>query len=150
MLPVSGVRYMRYFNRYGDEDDTSGGTGGGNIRDRERIYGWPLHLFPDAARRAESLGYACLGGQFQFRIAAATCEMYWLAADSSEREPNESWRAYCERSRVEVLGKFAKIVAEIDFLAEARNWPTLTAEIERGLNIAKALFFVAYFVTDGE
>ena len=27
-------------------------------------YGWPLHLFPDAARRAESLGYACLGGQF--------------------------------------------------------------------------------------
>jgi hypothetical protein len=113
-------------------------------------YGWPLHLFPDAARRAESLGYACLGGQFQFRIAAATCEMYWLAADSSEREPNESWRAYCERSRVEVLGKFAKIIAEIDFLAEARNWPTLTAEIERGLNIAKALFFVAYFVTDGE
>jgi len=25
---------------------------------------------PDAARRAEALGYACLGGQFQFRAPA--------------------------------------------------------------------------------
>ena len=149
MLPVSGVRYMRYFNRYGDEDDTSGGTGGGNIRDRERIW-LASASFPGCSASCRISRLCLLRWSIQFRIAAATCEMYWLAADSSEREPNESWRAYCERSRVEVLGKFAKIVAEIDFLAEARNWPTLTAEIERGLNIAKALFFVAYFVTDGE
>jgi hypothetical protein len=113
-------------------------------------YGWPLHLFPDAARRAESLGYACLGGQFQFRIAAATCEMYWLEADSSERMPNESWQAYCERSCAEVLSRFAKIVAETDFLSQAQNWPALTPEIEQGLDIEKALFFVAYFVTEAE
>jgi hypothetical protein len=113
-------------------------------------YGWPPHLFPDAARRAESLGYACLGGQFQFRISAATCEMYWLAADSSERMPSESWLAYCGRSSAEVLEKFAKIVAETDFLAEARNWPVLKTQIEQGLDVSKALFFVAYFVTETE
>jgi hypothetical protein len=66
-------------------------------------YGWPPNLFPDAARRAESLGHACLGGQFQFLASVGTCEMYWLSAHSTERQPEEDWRAYCKRSRAEVL-----------------------------------------------
>jgi hypothetical protein len=71
-------------------------TIGADLRGNE--YGWPIHSFPDALAKAEALGYACLGGQFQFRIDDGTCEMYWLSADSTERRPGEAWCAYGERS----------------------------------------------------
>jgi hypothetical protein len=35
---------------------------------RGNEYGWSVSLFPNALARAEALGYACLGGQFQFRL----------------------------------------------------------------------------------
>jgi hypothetical protein len=108
-------------------------------------YGWTIDAFPEAARRAESLGYACIGGQFQFRADAGTCEMYWLAADASERGHGETWQEYCERSRAEVMDKFTKIVTETDFLAEAMKWPVLKREIEEGTDVLSRLVFVAYF-----
>jgi hypothetical protein len=52
-------------------------TIGAGLRGNE--YRWPIHSFPDALAKAEALGYACLGGQFQFRLDDATCEMYWLS-----------------------------------------------------------------------
>jgi hypothetical protein len=63
---------------------------GAELRGKE--YGWSVLSFPDAVARAEARGYACLGGQFQFRLDDGTCEMYWLAADSKERARGESWR----------------------------------------------------------
>jgi hypothetical protein len=113
-------------------------------------YGWPLSLFPETARCAEALGYACLGGQFQFLTPVGTCEMYWLAADSSDRKSTESWDSYCRRSNAEVLDKFSTIVSETDFLAEAAKWEVLEVEIERGLDVLATLVFVAYFVTEKE
>jgi hypothetical protein len=113
-------------------------------------YVWPVELFPEAGRRAEALGYACVGGQFQFRVPAGTCEMYWLSADSSGRRPTETWRAYCERSRIEVSDRFSAIIAEADFIAEALKWPLLKAEIERGLNPLSDLVVVAYFISESE
>jgi hypothetical protein len=53
-------------------------------------YGWEIDAFPNALAHAERLGYACLGGQFQFVLQDATCEMYWLSADSSERANDEA------------------------------------------------------------
>jgi len=47
---------------------------------RGNEYGWSVSSFPDALARAEAHGFACLGGQFQFRLEEATCEMYWLEA----------------------------------------------------------------------
>ena len=113
-------------------------------------YGWPPALFPDAALRAESLGYACLGGQFQFRASVGTCEMYWLSADSTDRQPTEEWSAFCTRSRAEVLERFHQIVAETDFQREAVRWPVLRSEMERGIDLLETLVFVAYFVTETE
>jgi hypothetical protein len=64
---------------------------GATLRGNE--YGWSPSSFPDALASAEANGYACLGGQFQFRLDdGGTCEMYWLAADSKERKHGESWR----------------------------------------------------------
>jgi hypothetical protein len=113
-------------------------------------YGWPPALFPDVARRAESLGYACLGGQFQFRAPAGTCEMYWLSADSTDRQTTEDWLAYCARSRSEVLDRFCQIVDQTDFVHESMKWPMLKREAERGLDVLATLVFVASFVTEQE
>ena len=113
-------------------------------------YGWPPDLFPDAARRAGALGYACLGGQFQFRAPVGVCEMYWLSADATERQPGEDWRVYCERSRTEVLDKFRQIMTRTDFLQEALQWAPLKAEIERGIDVLATLVFVADFITEPE
>jgi hypothetical protein len=42
-------------------------------------YGWEPSLFPATLANAQALGYACIGGQFQFRLDIGTCEMYWLS-----------------------------------------------------------------------
>jgi hypothetical protein len=108
-------------------------------------YGWSLSSFPDALTRAEAHGYACLGGQFQFRLDdGSTCEMYWLAADSKERAHRESWMEYSLRSCSEVLNKFQRLASGTDFQKEASNWPSV--QIDR----TKCLVFVAYFVTEAE
>jgi hypothetical protein len=68
---------------------------------RANEYGWSVAAFPDALAEAEGRGYACLGGQFQFRLdEGGTCEMYRLNADSKDRAPGESWADYCHRSCV--------------------------------------------------
>jgi len=55
---------------------------GATLRGKE--YGWSVSLFPAALAAAEARGYACLGGQFQFRLGdGGTCEMYWLSSDRS-------------------------------------------------------------------
>lgn len=54
-------------------------------------YGWQIAAFPGAVASAEALGFACLGGQFQFRLDVGICEMYWLAANSSPRHEGEAW-----------------------------------------------------------
>jgi hypothetical protein len=121
---------------------------GANIRGNE--YGWPPAIFPKAARRAARLGYACLGVQFQFRARAGTCEMYWPNADATDRREAESWRDYCERSRVEVMRKFEKIVAETDFTEQAAQWQPLRSEMDLGVDILSTLVFVADFVKQSE
>ena len=111
---------------------------------RGNEYGWSVSSFPDAVARAEAHGYGCLGGQFQFRLDdSSTCEMYWLAADSTERADGESWPDYSHRSCSEVLNKFSQLASETDFAQEASNWPF-------HIDPAKSLVFVAYFVTETE
>lgn len=104
-------------------------------------YGWSISTFPDAVAMAEALGYACLGGQFQFRLDDATCEMYWLDADSDERILGETWAAYSRRSCSEVLHKFQHLISVTDFTKEASDWPL-------PLDPTNNLVFVAYFVTE--
>jgi hypothetical protein len=57
---------------------------GATLRGNE--YGWTIPAFPNAIAEAEARGYACLGGQFQFRLDdGSICEMYWLSVDSKDR-----------------------------------------------------------------
>jgi hypothetical protein len=121
---------------------------GATVRGNE--YGWTLDAFPPALARAQALGHACLGGQFQFRLDDGTYEMYWLNADSNDRREGESWAEYGRRSCDEVLGRFKVAVANADFSKEASSWPSLATAMAQGLNIANHLVFVAYFVTEAE
>ncbi len=123
-------------------------TRGATARGNE--YGWTLDAFPQALVSAQVLGYACLGGQFQFRLDDGTYEMYWLNADSTDRREGESWTEFVGRSCEEVLGHFNASRATTDFAKEASSWPALANAMQHGLSIANHLVFVAYFVTESE
>jgi hypothetical protein len=113
---------------------------GATLRGNE--YGWPVTSFRVALDRAEAHGYACLGGQFQFRLAdGSTCEMYWLSADSKERLLGEPWAEYSRRSCSEVKQNFERLISEKDFTTEASGWSLPPGAAEN-------LVFVAYFVTE--
>ena len=114
---------------------TQGATSRGNE------YGWSISSFPDAMTKAEALGYACSGGQFQFRSSDAICEMYWLSPGSADRLASESLADYSKRSCSEVLKGFQHLVAITDFRKEAAGWPLRIDPIRH-------LVFVAYFVME--
>jgi hypothetical protein len=115
---------------------------GATLRGNE--YGWSVSAFPEALAEAEARGYACLGGQFQFRLDdGGTCEMYWLNADSKDRAHGESWADYCHRSCSEVRNGFQRLVDRTDFSKEASSW---TLQIDP----ATGLVFVAYFVAESD
>jgi hypothetical protein len=108
---------------------------------RGNEYGWPIPAFPDALIKARSLGFACLGGQFQFRFPDGTYEMYWLSANSSDRRDGESWSEYANRSCTEVMEKFSQLVPKADFVKEAARWHLDGGALEK-------LVFVAYFESE--
>ena len=113
-----------------------------SIRGNE--YAWNVFSFPEALAKAKGHGYACLGGQFQFRLAdGSTCEMYWLSVDSADRIAGETWAEYSHRSCAEVLSHFQKRIAETDFAKEAASWPL-------PIQHDQDLVFVAYFVTEAD
>lgn len=123
-----------------EDDLPSDLTANAMLRGKE--YGWNVAAFPDALSRAEIHGYACLGGQFQFRLDdGSTCEMYWLEADTNDRADNESWADYSRRSCMEVLEEFRRLVFETDFRGESANWLLHIDPINN-------LVFVAYFVRE--
>jgi hypothetical protein len=115
-------------------------------------YGWKLAAFPDALRKAEALGYACVGGQLQARWSdGSVCEMYWLTADSRGRDVGESWSEYSRRSCQEVSCGFQRLMAKTDFAKEVAAWrDDLKAELARGLEATSILAFVAYFISEAE
>jgi hypothetical protein len=118
---------------------------------RGNEYGWRITDFLRALEKAQALEFACLGGQFQFRLVdGGTFEMYWLAADSTERGLNEEWSTYCTRSCSEVREKFQRLVESTDFRQEATNLNNLKNFIEERLNLTDLIFFVAYFVSEAE
>ena len=117
---------------------------GATLRGNE--YGWAIASFLNALAAAEQRGLACVGGQFQFRTPNATCEMYWLAADSSDRLADEPWADYVRRSCKEVADGFQHLINTTDFDTEASRW----TGIQLGAALRAALVFVAYFVTEQE
>lgn len=119
---------------------------GATLRGNE--YGWNISDFPHALKKAEGYELACLGGQFQFRVEDGTCEMYWLASDSTERHSGEPWAEYSKRSCAEVRKGFSKLVNDTDFARQALDWPLLKTKITEGFDPLLSLVFVAYFITE--
>ena len=109
-------------------------------------YAWNVAAFPAAIDAARRLGYACLGGQFQFRSNGAVREMYWLNAESSPRRQGELWGNYAVRSCDETKDLFSRLLHETDWNHEASQWPGLNSEL--AFRLDDALVFVAYFVTE--
>ncbi|RYE72328.1 MAG: hypothetical protein EOO81_03655 [Oxalobacteraceae bacterium] len=115
---------------------------------RGNEFAWRPQDFPAIAVKARELGYGCLGGQFQFRAPGATCEMYWLNADPAERMGAESWADYSARSCTQTLDRFKRVVADTDFLAEARRWADVPQLAGPAASPLDYLYFVAYFIRD--
>jgi hypothetical protein len=112
---------------------------GASLRGNE--YGWPISAFPEALAEARSLGFACIGGQFQFRLPDSICEMYWLSADPTSRRDDEPWSDFSNRSCLEVMSKFEELFSRTDFVKEAANWKLDASAVE-------TLVFVAYFESE--
>jgi hypothetical protein len=113
---------------------------------RGNEYAWSCGDFPSVLLKARSLGYACLGGQFQFRLPDVTCEMYWLRVEPDGRIPAEPWLDFSARSCNQTLGIFNELVKTTDFEAEARRWSKVADLSADNTPLQRHLFFVAYFV----
>lgn len=123
-------------------------TGGAELRGRE--YAWQISSFTVALKRAPGLGYACLGGQFQLRLGDSIYEMYWLSADSTDRNLNEEWETFARRSCNEVLSEFDRLLAASNFDVETEKFEALISRRNSGEKVASRLVFNAYFVTEDE
>ena len=122
---------------------------GAILRDRE--YAWNVESFPAALKVAPTLGYACLGGQFQLRPNPdAIYELFWVEANSSERLIGESWDAYTERSCCEVSEQFVSLLKIVDFREEALKFKSLDSLLVSGMDLVRPPLFNAYFVTEQE
>jgi hypothetical protein len=121
-------------------------TEGASLRGNE--YAWAPSAFPHVLASAEALGLACLGGQFQFRIPDATCEMYWLNADATDRLVDEPWSAYVARSSAEVSSAFSALLQSTDFVADAQCWSDVPELSGAGASPEQYLCFVAYFIPE--
>jgi len=117
---------------------------GASLRGNE--YAWAPDAFPAILARAEDLGFACLGGQFQFRAPGATCEMYWLNADAADRLPEEPWDAYVARSSAEVRSAFTTLRQSTDFATEALRWSDVRELSGADASPEQYLCFVAHFI----
>jgi hypothetical protein len=110
---------------------------------RGNEYWWTIDQFPSALSNAKRLGFACMGGQFQFRFPDGTYEMCWLRADPEARKFELSARSFVESSCNEVLERFKKRVAETDFISEGGEY--VQEQLRRGNEPLEYLAFVGYF-----
>ncbi len=109
-------------------------------------YAWRIDDVEDTIRAACSANLAAIGGQIQFRLRDGTCELYWLAADSSPKQDDEDWSVFVSRSAGEVIEKFRNLRANSDFVAEGVNEFTFLSEKhDQGVFLADYLYFVLYF-----
>jgi len=114
-------------------------------------YAWSIASFPSALATAPSLGYACLGGQFQFRFSDQSIfEFYWLEANSSDKKDPETWESYAQRSCGEVLAEFNRLLQVTDFKPEAQKFESLGLLIDAESSYLDCLVFNAYFISEAD
>jgi len=117
---------------------------------RGNEFAWSIPAFPEALTRARELGFACLGGQFQFHLDSGIYEPYWLYADSQDRQLDEAWPDYVQRSCSEVLEAFHQRIRLTDFIKLAQESTYFDPSQTNGLDLINTLVFVGYFVNEAE
>ncbi len=111
--------------------------------------GWGVKPFPDALTSAETLAYACIGGQFQFRLDVGTREI-----TASVRIPSLAKRVNHGERIVHVRalksGAASKAAVGDGFFKTSSGMASDQKGCECGLDPMEDLVFVAYFVGEAE
>jgi hypothetical protein len=109
-------------------------------------YGWRKNDVLDVIEAAKNVPMGTVGGQVQYVLPDATCELYWLSYDSSDRKANEDWLAYCDRSAFECSEKFKQLLS-VEIQSDAINsFPgTLTNNGKAIDNLNDYQIFILYF-----
>jgi hypothetical protein len=109
-------------------------------------YGWKQDDVLDVIEAARKVPMATIGGQVQYVLPDAICELYWLSYDSSDRKKNEDWLAYCDRSANECSEKFKQLLT-VDIQAKAVDafFESLTNKGKPIDNLNDYQIFILYF-----
>jgi hypothetical protein len=109
-------------------------------------FGWKQIDFIETVEAGRKLKLGIVGGQVQYVFPDGTCELYWLSYDSEERQPEEDWVKYCNRSADEVINKFKDLVIKTDIEKEAiTSFDFLLNKKSKGVNIEDYKTFIIYF-----
>jgi hypothetical protein len=107
---------------------------------------WKMEDIPEVIEAARIVGLANLGGQPQFQGPIGIAETYWLNFEPTERNANEIWHSYVDRSATETLAAFKNLCRSTDFEREGcENWLHIEEAKEKGINPTEHLWFVLYF-----
>ena len=101
-------------------------------------FGWRQEDFLEVIEAAKQTHLAIIGGQVQYVLPDGTCELYWLSYDPTDRQLNETWLTYCDRTANECLEKFNKLIATTDIEKEALTFPFLSDKKKNGFASARA------------
>jgi len=108
-------------------------------------FGWRQKDFKEVVEAAKEIPMAIAGGQMQYVFKDGTCEFYWLSYDPNERQPNENWTTYCNRTASETITKFDKLINQTDFEKEAMSFEFLKQKKDQKIDIEEHKIFIIYF-----
>jgi len=108
-------------------------------------FGWKQQGFKDVVETARQVPMAIVGGQVQYVFNDGTCELYWLSYDPDERQANEDWFPYCNRTASQSNEKFERLINKTDFEKEALTSEFIKSKKDNGIDIAEHKIFMIYF-----
>ncbi len=107
-------------------------------------YGWKRTDFKNVLEKAVENGLGIIGGQVQFKFPDGTCELYWHKYGSTEKQNEENWTEYCERTKNECLNQFENLPSDSGLVQDGiENFEFLKEK--KDLNLAEYLIFILYF-----
>jgi hypothetical protein len=100
-----------------------------------------------AVEACAEAGLGCLGGEVQFALPGATCELFWRGLDNGGASAEEPWEQYVARSAASAVAWLTRLLASPDLLQDAKaSFADVRLIEEQGANPLAYLRFVLYFV----
>ncbi len=103
-------------------------------------YGWRRCDILEVVEAAKQTQLGNLGGQVQYVLPDATCELYWLRYDPKDQKTDEDWISYCNRTADECSEQL-KMLFELDIEKEATSAFEILENIE---NLSDYQVFILY------